>query len=69
MLMTQCYGNNEITRDYAYKENMPKSQQWLYLGDEIWGDFYSYPPIFSVLFTIINKYYFQKQKSLMFFKD
>lgn len=44
MLMTQCYGNNEITRDYAYKENMPKRQQWLYLGDEIWGDFYSYPP-------------------------
>lgn len=27
------------------------------------------PPIFSVLFTIINKYYFQKQKSLLFFKD
>lgn len=35
MLKTQCYGNNEITQDYAYKENTPKLQQRLFLGYEI----------------------------------
>lgn len=37
-----------MTQDYAWKENTPKLQQWLFLHCEIWGDFYSYPPIFSV---------------------